>query len=109
MHEKSGNIPPAPDPANDILIYRTPEPVPGSDIPEGNGTLLFAHPMAGETPLFYLWYRIDNFDRTEIRLLDSGNDAAAFIMGLSGRKLLGVPEPDRRVIREYFPGWFNER
>jgi len=34
-------------------------------------------------------------------------DAAAFIIGLAGRKLRGITEAERRRVREYFPDVFG--
>ncbi|WP_321507671.1 hypothetical protein [uncultured Methanoregula sp.] len=42
-----------------------------------------------------------------IRPLASPTEAAAFIIGLAGLRLLGIAAPEQHPIRNYFPGWFG--
>jgi len=98
---------PALDPETDIALCRSPTSLSVPGIPEGDGTQLFAHPVPGSTPLFYLSYQLHPSDPHVIRRFDTQTDAAAFILGLAGPKLAGIPEPDQCRIRKYFPGWFG--
>ena len=107
MPEDPRNNSRAPDPATDIFLCRTPPATNGPVMQEGNCTRLFAHPVPGSTPHFYLTYRSGPSDPTLIRMFESPTDAAAFIRGLAGPKLAGIPGPERHRIRNYFPDWFG--
>lgn len=107
MPEKPRNKIPAPDPATDIFLCRYP-PVPNSSvIPEAECTRLYAHPVPGGTPIFYLTYRLEASDPLLIRRFDTTTDAAAFILGLAGSGLAGIPEQQQQRIRDCLPGWFQ--
>jgi len=107
MPEDHKPNPPTPDPATDIFLCRAPLASNGPAMPEGNCTRLFAHPVAGCTPLFYLSFRLDPADRPLVRRFESPTDAAAFILGMAGPQLAGIPGPEQDRIRTYFPGWFE--
>ena len=107
MPEDHRTNPPAPDPATDIFLCRAPLASNGPAMPEGNCTRLFAHPVAGCTPLFYLSFRLDPADQPLVRRFESPTDAAAFILGMAGPQLAGIPGPEQDRIRTYFPGWFE--
>jgi len=107
MPEDPRNNSPTPDPATDIFLCRATPATNGPVMPEGNCTRLFAHKVPGSTPIFYLSYRLEPSDTPVIRRFDSTTDAAAFILGLAGFGLAGIPEPDQYRIREFFPGWFR--
>jgi len=98
---------PALNPETDIPIYRSPPVSNGPGTPGGNRTQLFAHPVPGGTPLFYLSYQLHPSDPSVIRWFATPTDAAAFIIGTAGQELQGIPELDRQRIRDYFPGWFG--
>jgi len=107
MPEDHRTNPPAPDPATDIFLCRAPLASNGPAMPEGNCTRLFAHPVAGCTPLFYLSFRLDPAGLPLVRRFDSPADAAAYILGMAGPQLAGIPGPEQDRIRTYFPGWFE--
>ncbi|MFA4860665.1 hypothetical protein [Methanoregula sp.] len=98
----------APDPATDILLCRVPRLPYPPGISKEDDTCLFAHPVHSSTTIFYLRY-LDEFAGQPVICPLDPDDAAAFIIGLAGFELTGIPAPEQNCIREYFPRWFGRR
>jgi hypothetical protein len=100
---------PTPDPANDILLFFLRESSVCAEIPGEDGTRLFAHPLPEGRHVFYLSYRDTLSATSVIRTFGSGLDAAAFILGIAGPQLAGIPGPERDRIHTCFPGFFDSK
>ncbi|MCK9630975.1 MAG: hypothetical protein M0R30_04975 [Methanoregula sp.] len=80
---------------------------PGLAIMASEETLVFAHPVPGEEPCFYVCYRSGPSGKPDVFPLADRNEAAAFIIGMTDMNLQGATDEESQRIREYFPDFFG--
>jgi len=96
-----------PNPCPDVALLRISHHSPVTGITAVRETVLYMHPVPGTATRFYLCYLPGPPGWPMIRPFADRYDAAAFIIGLAGRKLERITEAERHRIREYFPDVFG--